>query len=74
MDLTGDGGVLKTVIRKARDDALAPSESLPLVDGMIKFLSAINYIKPMVQCNLSTFISLNVVCIILSLICMIGFL
>jgi hypothetical protein len=34
IDLTGDGGVLKTVVRKAKDDAIAPSESLPLVDGM----------------------------------------
>ncbi|AQK86447.1 Peptidyl-prolyl cis-trans isomerase [Zea mays] len=32
IDLTGDGGVLKTVVRKAKDDAIAPSESLPLVD------------------------------------------
>lgn len=35
IDLTGDGGVLKTVVRKAKDDAIAPSESLPLVDGMV---------------------------------------
>ncbi|KAG8043288.1 hypothetical protein GUJ93_ZPchr0216g11339 [Zizania palustris] len=32
VDLTGDGGVLKTVVRKAKDDAIAPSDSLPLVD------------------------------------------
>ncbi|CAM0149622.1 unnamed protein product [Urochloa decumbens] len=32
IDLSGDGGVLKTVIRKAKDDAIAPSDSLPLVD------------------------------------------
>uniref|UniRef100_A0A452Z9E3 peptidylprolyl isomerase n=1 Tax=Aegilops tauschii subsp. strangulata TaxID=200361 RepID=A0A452Z9E3_AEGTS len=32
IDLTGDGGVLKTVIRKAKDDAISPSDSLPLVD------------------------------------------
>jgi peptidylprolyl isomerase len=32
IDLTGDGGVLKTVVRKAKDDATAPSDSLPLVD------------------------------------------
>ncbi|GJM88781.1 hypothetical protein PR202_ga05345 [Eleusine coracana subsp. coracana] len=32
IDLTGDGGVLKTVVRKAKDDAIAPSDSLPLVD------------------------------------------
>jgi hypothetical protein len=35
IDLSGDGGVLKTVVRKAKDDAIAPSESLPLVDGMV---------------------------------------
>ena len=33
MDLSGDGGVLKTVVRKAKDDAISPSASLPLVDG-----------------------------------------
>jgi peptidylprolyl isomerase len=37
IDLTGDGGVLKTVVRKAKDDATSPSDSLPLVDGM-KFI------------------------------------
>lgn len=37
IDLSGDGGLLKTIIRKAKIDALAPSESLPLVDGMIIF-------------------------------------
>lgn len=36
IDLTGDGGVLKTIIRRAKPDAIAPSESLPLVDGMLK--------------------------------------
>ena len=36
IDLSGDGGVLKkTVVRKAKDDAIEPSESLPLVDGMV---------------------------------------
>jgi peptidylprolyl isomerase len=34
IDLTGDGGVLKAVVRRAKDDATAPSDSLPLVDGM----------------------------------------
>ena len=33
IDLSGDGGVLKTVVRKAKDDAIVPSDSLPLVDG-----------------------------------------
>lgn len=32
VDLTGDGGVVKRVIRKARADAIGPSESLSLVD------------------------------------------
>jgi hypothetical protein len=31
-DLTGDGGVFKTLVRKAKDDATSPY--LPLVDGM----------------------------------------
>uniref|UniRef100_A0A6V7QYS1 peptidylprolyl isomerase n=1 Tax=Ananas comosus var. bracteatus TaxID=296719 RepID=A0A6V7QYS1_ANACO len=32
IDLTGDGGVLKTVIRKAKDDAIMPSENVPFID------------------------------------------
>ncbi|CAI9092376.1 OLC1v1027596C1 [Oldenlandia corymbosa var. corymbosa] len=32
IDLTGDGGVLKTIVRHAKPDAIAPSDSLPLVD------------------------------------------
>ncbi|KAM7492023.1 hypothetical protein LguiA_034944 [Lonicera macranthoides] len=32
IDLTGDGGVLKTIVRRAKPDAIAPSENLPLVD------------------------------------------
>lgn len=35
VDLTGDGGVLKTIIRKPRHDELAPSDSIPVVDGKI---------------------------------------
>ncbi|KAK4480281.1 hypothetical protein RD792_017738 [Penstemon davidsonii] len=35
IDLSGDGGVLKTIVRQARPDAIAPSESLPLVDGIL---------------------------------------
>ncbi|KAJ0682148.1 putative peptidylprolyl isomerase [Helianthus annuus] len=31
IDLTGDGGVLKTVVKSAKPDPTAPSESLPLV-------------------------------------------
>lgn len=34
IDLTGDGGVLKTIVRRAKADAIAPSEDFPLVDGM----------------------------------------
>lgn len=34
IDLTGDGGVLKRVIKKAKDDAITPSENLSLVDGI----------------------------------------
>lgn len=32
IDLTGDGGVLKTIVRRAKTDAVGPTESLPLVD------------------------------------------
>ncbi|KAJ6311768.1 hypothetical protein OIU77_013508 [Salix suchowensis] len=32
LDLSGDGGVVKTILRKAKADALCPSEDLPLVD------------------------------------------
>ncbi|GMH30585.1 hypothetical protein Nepgr_032428 [Nepenthes gracilis] len=32
IDLTGDGGVIKTIVRQAKANALAPSEDLPLVD------------------------------------------
>lgn len=32
-NLTGDDGVVKAIIRPAKPDAVAPSESLPVVDG-----------------------------------------
>ncbi|KAJ8636702.1 hypothetical protein MRB53_010969 [Persea americana] len=32
IDLTGDEGVIKTIVRRAKPDATAPSENLPLVD------------------------------------------
>ncbi|KAG6734854.1 hypothetical protein I3843_01G280800 [Carya illinoinensis] len=32
IDLTGDGGVIKTVVSQAKADAIAPTEDLPLVD------------------------------------------
>lgn len=31
--LTSDGGVTKDILRKAKPDAVSPTESLPLVDG-----------------------------------------
>lgn len=37
IDLTGDGGVVKKILRKAKPDAICPSESLPLVDGTHSF-------------------------------------
>lgn len=35
IDLTGDGGVMKTIVKSAKPDAIAPSDSLPLLDGSI---------------------------------------
>ncbi|XP_078428310.1 FKBP-like peptidyl-prolyl cis-trans isomerase family protein [Wolffia australiana] len=32
IDLSGDGGVLKQILRRAKPDAARPSDSLPLVD------------------------------------------
>ncbi|CAN4090099.1 unnamed protein product [Withania somnifera] len=32
IDLTGDGGVMKKIVKQSKPDAIAPSESLPLVD------------------------------------------
>ena len=40
IDLTGDGGVLKTVIKQSKPDAVAPTESLPLVDGILLSLTS----------------------------------
>lgn len=34
IDLTGDGGVIKTIVRKSKIDAVSPTEDFPLVDGM----------------------------------------
>jgi len=34
IDLTGDGGVIKTILRKSKADAVGPTENFPLVDGM----------------------------------------
>lgn len=33
IDLTGDGGVVKTIVRRAKDDAVSPTDNLPFVDG-----------------------------------------
>ncbi|WVZ05641.1 hypothetical protein V8G54_018987 [Vigna mungo] len=33
IDLTGDGGVIKTILRKSKADAVGPTENFPLVDG-----------------------------------------
>ncbi|KAI3519944.1 hypothetical protein L1887_09164 [Cichorium endivia] len=32
IDLTGDGGVMKTIVKRAKPDAIAPTDNLPLVD------------------------------------------
>ncbi|KDO69122.1 hypothetical protein CISIN_1g027810mg [Citrus sinensis] len=32
IDLTGDEGVIKKIVRQAKPDALSPTEDLPLVD------------------------------------------
>ncbi|XP_057522425.1 peptidyl-prolyl cis-trans isomerase FKBP20-1 [Amaranthus tricolor] len=32
IDLTGDGGVVKTIVRRAKDDAVSPTDNLPFVD------------------------------------------
>ena len=37
LDLTGDGGVIKNILIKAKADAIHPSDSLPFVDGMNNF-------------------------------------
>jgi len=37
IDLSGDGGVFKSILRKGKADAICPSEDLPLVDGMFCF-------------------------------------
>lgn len=42
IDLTGDGGVLKTIIKQAKPDALTPTENLPLVDGMLLSLTTVH--------------------------------
>jgi hypothetical protein len=41
IDLTGGGGVLKTVIWKAKADADSRSESLPLVEGIALYLGTL---------------------------------
>lgn len=34
IDLTGDGGVLKTIVKRAKPEAIGPCDNLPLVDGI----------------------------------------
>lgn len=38
IDLTGNGGVVKTIVRHAKANADAPTDDLPLVDGTFLFL------------------------------------
>lgn len=54
IDLTGDEGVIKKIIRQAKPDALAPTEDLPLVDGM--FLLWTCYICNFIVCFVSYWI------------------
>lgn len=42
IDLTGDGGVVKKIITRAKAGALAPTEDLPMVDGMHLWLETCN--------------------------------
>jgi len=35
IDLSGDGGVIKTIVRKSKADAVGPTENFPLVDGKL---------------------------------------
>ncbi|KAF7149454.1 hypothetical protein RHSIM_Rhsim03G0135800 [Rhododendron simsii] len=55
IDLTGDGGVIKTIVRRAKPDAIAPTDSLPLVDDTYAKAQGINYSHHMlhvrVQCS-----------------------
>jgi peptidylprolyl isomerase len=37
VDLSGDGGVLKKILKMAKPDAVGPTEDLPLVDCMFPF-------------------------------------
>ncbi|KAH7548120.1 hypothetical protein JRO89_XS14G0070300 [Xanthoceras sorbifolium] len=38
IDLTGDGGVVKTIVRRPKAESTGPSEDLPLVDGIFLWL------------------------------------
>jgi len=40
IDLSGDGGVLKKIVRSAKPDAISPSDDLPVVDGMFLRLTS----------------------------------
>lgn len=48
IDLTGNGGVVKTIVRHAKANADAPTDDLPLVDGtffwaMVYFFTSITF-------------------------------
>lgn len=45
IDLSGDGGVIKTIVRKSKADAVAPTEDFPLVDGLF-----IHWCQYIMQC------------------------
>ena len=34
IDLSSDGGVIKTIVRRAKPDAIAATDNLPLIDGI----------------------------------------
>ena len=36
VDLTGDGGVTKKILRSAKPDALQPSDAAPIADGELQ--------------------------------------
>lgn len=40
IDLSGDGGVIKTILRQAKADAVGPTEGLPLVDVRYEGINA----------------------------------
>lgn len=55
IDLTGDGGVMKTIVRRAKPDAVSPSETIPLVDGML----LIYLVKTTVMCLIILYVHMR---------------